>query len=248
MEAGAHHACGGGNALLTAEDALRRALILENTSLPAHSRTTSTLTAAVQLVRPGETAPAHRHTPSALRFMLEGDGAFTAVGGERTTMRKGDFIITPAWAWHDHGNEGKRSLRMARWPRPAAVRSFSRQASNEHYNDDQAQIITRPYGRCAARFGSNLLPLSRESRYGRDTPIFNYPFAPTRAALVAAARRREARSHMRAVTLRYSNPLDGGWAMPTMAAWMTLLARRFRDRSRCCPTDGVVMALAEGRI
>ena len=55
---------------------------------------------------PGETAPAHRHTASALRFMIEGEGAFTVVGGERTIMRRGDFVITPAWAFHDHGNSG----------------------------------------------------------------------------------------------------------------------------------------------
>jgi gentisate 1,2-dioxygenase len=92
--------------LLTAEEAERRVLVLENPSFVGQSRATATLYAGVQLIMPGETAPAHRHTPSALRFMLEGEGAFTAVGGERTTMRAGDFVITPSWAWHDHGNEG----------------------------------------------------------------------------------------------------------------------------------------------
>jgi gentisate 1,2-dioxygenase len=50
-------------------------------------------------------APAHRHTQSALRFIIEGHGAYTAVDGERTTMQPGDFVITPSWTWHDHGNE-----------------------------------------------------------------------------------------------------------------------------------------------
>ena len=93
--------------LLTAEEAERRALVLENPSFPGQSRTTSTMYAAIQLIMPGETAPAHRHAASALRFMIEGEGAFTVVGGERTTMRQGDFVITPAWAFHDHGNAGK---------------------------------------------------------------------------------------------------------------------------------------------
>src|SRR3954463_2863939 len=93
--------------LLTAEEAERRALVLENPAFPGQSRTTSTMYAAIQLIMPGETAPAHRHAASALRFMIEGEGAFTVVGGERTTMRQGDFVITPAWAFHDHGNAGK---------------------------------------------------------------------------------------------------------------------------------------------
>jgi len=52
-------------------------------------------------------APTHRHAASALRFVLEGEGtAFTAVDGERTAMRPGDFVLTPFWSFHDHGNPG----------------------------------------------------------------------------------------------------------------------------------------------
>src|SRR3546814_8628860 len=56
------------------------------------------------MILPGETAPSHRHVQSALRFIVEGKGAYTAVNGERTAMHPGDFIITPSWTWHDHGN------------------------------------------------------------------------------------------------------------------------------------------------
>src|SRR6185369_16748275 len=62
--------------------------------------------AGLQLILPGEVAPSHRHTQSALRLIVEGSGAFTAVEGERATMQPGDFIITPSWTWHDHGNPG----------------------------------------------------------------------------------------------------------------------------------------------
>ncbi len=91
--------------LLTAEEAERRVLVLENPSYPGQSRTTATLYSGIQLILPGETAPAHRHTTSALRFVIEGEQGLTAFGGERTIMREGDLVITPAWAWHDHGNE-----------------------------------------------------------------------------------------------------------------------------------------------
>ncbi|HQY27411.1 MAG TPA: cupin domain-containing protein, partial [Burkholderiaceae bacterium] len=91
--------------LITAEEAVRRVLILENPGLRGQSAITQTLYAGLQLILPNEVAPSHRHTQTALRFVVEGEGAFTAVNGERTTMHPGDFIITPSWTWHDHGNE-----------------------------------------------------------------------------------------------------------------------------------------------
>ena len=63
------------------------------------------LYAGIQLILPGEVAPAHRHTQSALRFIIEGSGAYTAVNGEQAIMQPGDLILTPSWTWHDHGNE-----------------------------------------------------------------------------------------------------------------------------------------------
>ena len=92
--------------LITAREAERRVLILENPGLPGQSTTTSTMYAGLQLILPGEVAPAHRHTQSALRFVVDGEGAYTAVDGERVTMSRGDFIVTPMWTWHDHGNLG----------------------------------------------------------------------------------------------------------------------------------------------
>src|SRR5271165_5531646 len=75
--------------LITAKEAERRVLVLENPGLRGQSRVTTSLYAGVQLVMPGEVAPAHRHTQSALRFVLEGGGAHTSVNGERTIMKPG---------------------------------------------------------------------------------------------------------------------------------------------------------------
>lgn len=230
--------------LLTAQEAERRVLVLENPAMPGMSRATATMYAGLQLIMPGETAPAHRHSPSALRFMLEGQGAFTAVGGERTPMRRGDFIITPSWAWHDHGNEGSDPCAWLDGLDVPLV-SFFEASFNEHYNDER-QAIVRPEGDSLARFGSRMLPLKPESRYGLTTPIFNYPFEQTRAALVAAAAGEVPDAH-EAVSLRYSNPIDGGWAMPTMAAWMTYLPAGF-ETAPIRSTDGIVMALGEGAV
>jgi gentisate 1,2-dioxygenase len=66
---------------------------------------TATLWGAVQFLGPHESAPGHRHSPSALRFVVEGSGAWTTVDGERLTMAPGDLVLTPAYAWHDHQND-----------------------------------------------------------------------------------------------------------------------------------------------
>ena len=55
---------------------------------------------------PNETAPAHRHVAFAMRFIIEGQGGFTAVHGRRINMKRGDVILTPSWNWHDHGKDG----------------------------------------------------------------------------------------------------------------------------------------------
>ena len=76
-------------ALITAKEAVRRVLILENPAMPGSASITPTLYAGLQLILPGEVAPSHRHTQSALRFIVEGEGAYTAVDGERTMNRTG---------------------------------------------------------------------------------------------------------------------------------------------------------------
>ncbi len=228
--------------LLTAEEAERRVLVLENPSYRGQTRTTASLYAGIQLILPGETAPAHRHTPSALRFMIEGEQGFTAVGGERTTMREGDFVITPAWAWHDHGNEGDAPVAWLDGL-DIPMLGYFEAVFMEGYND-QRHETTRPEGDSMARFGEGLLPVDATSRYGQTTPIFNYPYERTREALVHAARGEDPDPHF-GTTLRYANPLDGGWAMPTMATWMTHLqsgAETVPVRS----TDSMVMHVAEG--
>jgi gentisate 1,2-dioxygenase len=91
--------------VVSAEEAERRVLILVNQTMEA-PYTTDTIYAGLQIVMPGEVAPAHRHRAFALRFIIEGQSGFTAVEGEKIEMHPGDVILTPSWSWHDHGNEG----------------------------------------------------------------------------------------------------------------------------------------------
>ena len=91
--------------LVTEKQAERRVLLLVNPALDA-PYTTDTINSGLQLVMPNETAPAHRHVAYAMRFIIEGQGGFTAIHGERITMQRGDLILTPSWKYHDHGKDG----------------------------------------------------------------------------------------------------------------------------------------------
>ena len=83
----------------TAKEAERRVLMLENPGLPGSGYITNSLYCGLQVIKPGEIAPAHRHSPNALRFIIEGEGAYSTVEGEGVPMHPGDFVLTPGWTW-----------------------------------------------------------------------------------------------------------------------------------------------------
>jgi gentisate 1,2-dioxygenase len=228
--------------LITAKEAERRVLILENPGLRGQSKITTDLYAGVQLVLPGEVAPAHRHTQSALRFVLEGDGAHTAVNGERTRMHYGDFIITPPMAWHDHGNETDQPMFWLDGLDIPIVQFLD--ASFAEHHDEDEQPIARPAGDSQARYGSNLLPIDQRAAPGAS-PVFNYPYARTREALTQLART-DAWDPCHGLKMRYSNPATGGYPMTTIAAFIQLLPKGFHTR-RYRSTDGTIFVAVEGR-
>lgn len=85
----------------------RRNLLMFNPVKGNEYDTVNTLVAAYQMIKPGEYARAHRHTPNALRLILEaGPGLFTVVNGVKLPMVAGDVLLTPGRAWHSHFNEG----------------------------------------------------------------------------------------------------------------------------------------------
>jgi gentisate 1,2-dioxygenase len=90
--------------LITADEAERRVLMIANPGLDDTPQITQSLYAGLQLVLPGEVTATHRHVAAALRFVIEGEGAYTSVDGTKITMHPRDFILTPSWTYHDHGN------------------------------------------------------------------------------------------------------------------------------------------------
>jgi gentisate 1,2-dioxygenase len=228
--------------LITAKEAERRVLILENPGLRGQSKITTDLYAGVQLVLPGEVAPAHRHAQSALRFVLEGDGAHTAVNGERTTMHYGDFIITPPMAWHDHGNESGDPVFWLDGLDIPIVQFLD--ASFADHHDEDEQPISRPVGDANARFGSNLLPIDQQASRGAS-PVFNYPYARTREALATLAAT-GLWDPWHGLKMRYSNPVTGGYPMTTIGAFIQLLPKGFTT-APYRSTDATVFVAVEGR-
>jgi len=231
---------------ISAREAERRVLILENPALKGSSQITNSLYAGLQLLMPGEVAPAHRHTQSALRFIVEGRGAYTAVDGERTLMQPGDFVITPAWTWHHHGHDaraGEGSPMVWLDGLDIPILAFFNSTFREDHHAEEADI-TRPDGDALARYGSGLLPVGYRNG-SLNSPVFNYPYARTREALQALTRAGAPDAHAGHL-MRYINPTDGGWAMPTMATMIRLLPQGFVTQPYR-GSDGTVFIVAEGR-
>jgi gentisate 1,2-dioxygenase len=228
--------------LITAKEAERRVLIFENPGLRGQSRITNSLYSGIQLVMPGEIAPSHRHSQSALRFVLEGKGAHTSVDGERTYMSPGDFIITPSRTWHDHGNTSPDPVLWLDGLDVPIVSLLDASFAEPLGQDEQP--ITRPPGDSLTRYGRNLLPVGFQA-LSKTSPIFSYPYEETRAAL-ETMRKAEAWDPCHGLKMRYTNPATGDHAMPTMGCFIQLLPKGF-STARYRATDATVFVPIEGR-
>ncbi|HZM43287.1 MAG TPA: gentisate 1,2-dioxygenase [Burkholderiales bacterium] len=228
--------------LITTQEAERRVLMLENPALQGTTFATTTLYAGLQVILPGEIARTHRHAPNALRMIVEGEGAYTAVEGERVMMRPGDFVTTPGWTWHDHGNLGSEPVVWLDGLDTAFANLFG-----AHFREDypqESQPVTRRNGDAGARYGANLLPLEYRPR-GGGSPLLSYPYDRTREALERLAASGDPHS-CHGYKLRYVNPGTGGHPFPTMAVCMQWLPAGFSGR-RYRSTDGAVFCVVEGR-
>lgn len=228
--------------LITAKQAERRVIVLENPGMRGASQITGSLYAGVQLILPQEVAPSHRHSASALRFILEGDGGgYTAVDGERTFMHRGDFVLTPSWTFHDHGNPGSTPVIWLDVLDVPIVNLLDTSFAQHH--PQEVQPVSRPEGDAWARYGANMLPLEYRPA-SLAAPVFNYPYSRTREVLDRLYRNGPVDpSH--GVKLQYVNPATGGYPMPTIAAFMQLLPQGFAGTASRS-TDATIFSVVEG--
>ena len=230
-------------ALITAAEAERRVLILENPAMPGMSRVTQTLYAGLQLILPGEVAPAHRHTQNALRFVMAGEGAFTALDGERAHMHQHDLVLTPGWVWHDHGNETQEPMIWLDGLDIPLVQMLDGSFS-EHRADRGPWPTTRPAGDARVRWGKSMRPAREHRTAQQGNPLFVYPFAEWRETL-EVLRRSEAPHPHDAYLMEFLNPTDGGPLMSTMSAYARLVPKGFTTRALRA-TDGMVHVVVQG--
>lgn len=193
------------------EKAERRVLVLANPGFGLERMmATPTIYLGLQLILPGETAPNHRHTPSAIRFVVEGAGGFTTVEGEKLPMEKGDLILTPAGLWHEHGHHGQGpvvwldalDLPLVYYLEASYAIEGARQAPGNM--PDRSQTAYRRAG---------LVPYEALGRRRADFPLVRYPWREVRQSLLDYA---GGLAPGEACQLAYVNPETGGECLPIL--------------------------------
>jgi gentisate 1,2-dioxygenase len=220
------------------EKAERRVLVLAN---PGHGLDKMQASAAMylgmQLLLPGEWAPAHRHTPNAVRMIVEGEGAYTTVDGEKCPMSRGDLVLTPTGLWHEHGHDGDQPVVWLDVLDLPLV--YYMEAS---YHVDGARQTVKP-GRGDRRYARpGLVPTPVFQRAGNPYPMLRYPWADTRGALEALAYEC---APQEAVQVSYVNP-ETGASVQNILDYRALMLRPGETLALPVRSPAAVFHLIEG--
>lgn len=205
------------------EQAERRAIQLVSPHLPIKSPS-HTLQFSFSIVNPGEVARAHRHNMAAIRFVVQGKGAYTAVDGEKFPMAEGDLILTPNWTWHDHHNESEDPIIWLDGLDGPLIRSLNVLFFEEYEKSEQP--VTRETGESLSRLGFARAPKKDETHL-RGVP-FRYAWQDTYKALKTMSD--SERDPYDGTLLRYINPATGGFTYPTMSCEIQLFKAREKTR------------------
>jgi gentisate 1,2-dioxygenase len=182
--------------LVSAEKAARRVVMLVNPGRKEWSAAAGLLYTGVQVMNPGEAASAHRHQASALRFVMEGRGAYTIVDGERLDLGARDFVLTPNGTWHEHGVEAGGSQCV--WQDGLDIPLMNSLDAN--FYEVHPRVNQTP------------APLSREGWKKPYSPVFLYKWDDSYKSVKQNS------------FFEYRNPLTGGPVMPTMGAHLELIS------------------------
>jgi len=196
----------------------RRTVQLINPALTGIKNTSRTLHVSIQLVKPGETAEAHRHTFNAMRFVVESKGMYTTADGEQMIMEPNDLLIQPGMAWHDHTNTTDENAIWLDLLDHPLTRYFDAMAG-ETYGELPAQPITKPDGYGRKRFAT-VRP--HDAAIGPKAVAYSYKWSETLPILEAAAAEEESDPYDGTI-LEYVNPRTGGPTLPTIGSWVQML-------------------------
>ena len=212
--------------LVAAEKAARRVVMLVNPGRKEWSAAAGLLYTGVQIMNPGEFTSAHRHQASALRFIMEGRGAYTVVDGERLALGPRDLVLTPNGTWHDHGIEAGGTQCV--WQDGLDIPLMN--ALDANFFEVHPDIVQQP------------APLSRENWSKPYSPVFRYGWEESYEKL----KREGPWSAFDGFLLEYKNPLTGGPVMPTIGAQLQLLQPREQTKTHR-HTGSVIYQVAKGR-
>ena len=204
----------------------RRTIRLANPGLPFG--TTPTFWCSIQYILPGEIGGAHRHAANAWRYIIQGNGAKSAVDGEQYPFREGDVVLTPSWTWHDHIHEGAEPMIWLDVLDISLVRSLHAVFFEPH--QQQMQPVSNLPTRTYLEYGSGLMRPVYPSPCDRRNPLLAYPFEMASQAIDRAAALPSNRYDDTA--LEYQNPTNGGSMTSTMGARLIRLRPGFRGAAR----------------
>ncbi len=207
------------------EGAERRVLLCSRPENKASS--TPSLTASVQLVLPGEIASSHRHTMTAIRFILKGNGAFTDVEGERIYVEEYDLVITPSWTWHNHGNETAQPVVWLDGLDAPIVRAL--QADFFEADAQEQQLITKGKDYTRKKVGDHWLRPVQPTQNESVLPMV-YRWKEVYSALLTQSKE-EQENPFDGIMLEYINPINGGPTTPTLGCYIQLLRSGFSSQT-----------------
>jgi gentisate 1,2-dioxygenase len=197
--------------LTPVEKAERRVLMLCDPGRGKDAmQVTSSIYCGLQLLLPGEKAPAHRHTPSAARIVVEGEGAYTIVDGEKCMMQHGDLILTPGGCWHDHGHDGTGPVI---WLDALDLPLFVYLEGSYAEEGELQAPANRPDSSQIEYGQAGLVPARQPGVARSKYPLMRYPWERTEKSLRALG---EHTPRGEPVELDYVNPETGEPCLPTM--------------------------------
>ena len=198
------------------EKAERRVLVLAN---PGHGLDKMQASAAMylgmQLLMPGEWAPSHRHTPNAVRMIVEGEGAYTTVDGEKCPMSRGDLILTPTGLWHEHGHDGTDPVI---WLDVLDLPLVYYMEASYHVNGDRQTIRAGQSQQQYAHGG--VAPTKVFERSKKAYPMLRYAWTDAKAALEGMA---ADDPDLETVQVTYINPETGADAENILGFYALML-------------------------